>query len=595
MTALIAWALAPSPAAAAGSAYVAELETAKVSQFNLPLNGVLTPLMPETAPTGSGPLWIAISPDAKSLYVTDSGGASVAQFDVGPGGALSPKSPATIPVTGGTGPSGIAISPDGRSVYITTGFGVGGEVSEFDVGAGGVLSPKPVPRIAAGVAPGGVAVSPDGRSVYVTNFGGGNISQYDVGAGGELSPKSPATVPAGGSPQEIAITPDGSSVYVSDVNGKELSQYDVGPSGALVPKSPATVPSGHFSEGIAVAPNGRFVYVDDEADDAVEEYAVGAGGALSLVEKWPTAKEGPVGIAMSPDGASLYTTVYYGNLLDQYGVAADGSLAPKSPAAVATEEHPEGIVVTPDTGPVASLTASAAPAGAASVLDASASSGAYPIASYDWSFGDGTTAVNAGAKPTHTYSAPGTYTVTVHETDSAGCSGGEVFTGQTAYCGPDPAASASAQVIVPPAPGPIALPTPVVTAARESSSRWREGGALARIGRAHRPPVGTTFTFALNEQAGVRFTFTTQLSGRRVGGRCVAETHGNHHRRACRRTVVAGVLAFTGRVATNRVRFQGRISRSKKLRPGTYTLTIVATNAEGARSAPVMLRFTILR
>ena len=135
----------------------------------------------------------------------------------------------------------------------------------------------------------------------------------------------------------------------------------------------------------------------------------------------------------------------------------------------------------------------------------------------------------------------------------------------------------------------------MVSAARQSSSRWRKGNALARISRAGKVPVGTTFTFSLNEQAAVRFTFASQLAGRRVGRKCVAQTRSNRGRKACRRTVVAGVLAFTGRSGVNHVRFQGRISSSRTLRPGTYTLAITAANAAGAKSAPVALRFTIVR
>ena len=588
---LAALAVSPGSAAAVGKAYVADLETEKVSQYTVALNGALTPLLPETLFAGKGPFAIAISPDARSVYVTDTGAETVAQFDVGPGGALSPKSPATVHVPGGNDADGIAISPDGRDAYVASDFG---GVSEFDVGPGGALTPKPVPTISAGANPTGVAVSPDGNSVYVANFGSGNVSEFDVGAGGELSAKSSPSIAAGSSPSSIAITPDGKSVYVSDVNGYEVSQYDVGPGGALAPKSPPKVMSGHFSQGIAVSPDGRYVYVATEATDVVEQFAVASDGTLSLVEEWPTAKEGPVGIAMSPDGGSLYTTVYYGSLIDQYDVAADGKLTPKSPATVATEEHPWGIAVLPDQGPSAGFSASAAPARSASAFDASSSGGAYPIARYDWSFGDGTSSSNAGAKPTHAYSTPGTYTVSVHVTDTAGCSGPEVFTGQATYCNLDPAASASAQVTVPPAPA-GAPPKPVVSGARQSSSRWRKGNGLARISRAGKVPVGTTFTFSLNEQAAVRFTFTTRLPGRRVGRKCVAQTRSNRHRKACTRTVGAGVLPFTGHLGSNSVRFQGRVSSSRRLRPGTYTLTITATNTAGVKSAPVALRFTIVR
>src|ERR1041385_8437782 len=70
-----------------------------------------------------------------SAYVPDdlvSG--DVLQFDVGLGGGLSPKNPASAP--GGTNPDAIAITPDGRNAYVTN-FD-GSDVSQFDIAPGGL-------------------------------------------------------------------------------------------------------------------------------------------------------------------------------------------------------------------------------------------------------------------------------------------------------------------------------------------------------------------------------------------------------------------------------------------------------------------------
>jgi hypothetical protein len=58
--------------------------------------------------------------------------------------------------------------------------------------------------------------------------------------------------------------------------------------------------------------------------------------------------------------------------------------------------------------------------------------------------------------------------------------------------------------------------------------------------------------------------------------------------------VPVGRLAFSGHPATNTVAFAGRLSTRVKLRPGSYVLTILARNAEGAPSAPAALRFSIV-
>jgi len=70
----------------------------------------------------------------------------------------------------------------------------------------------------------------------------------------------------------------------------------------------------------------------------------------------------------------------------------------------------------------------------------------------------------------------------------------------------------------------------------------------------------------------VTFSFTQRVSGRRIGGKCVAQTEKNRDKSACLRTVTAGLLTFTGHSGTNKVAFEGRISTAKKLRPGATRL-----------------------
>jgi len=150
--------------------------------------------------------------------------------------------------------------------------------------------------------------------------------------------------------------------------------------------------------------------------------------------------------------------------------------------------------------------------------------------------------------------------------------------------GPGPISN---EMLTPPEPG----PSPLVKNARQSTARWREDDRLARISRA-KTPAGTTFSFSLNEQANVNFSFI-QLLGRYNGPSCLASQHGTQKRKSCNRKLAKGALSFTGHIGTNSVVFAGRISRRDKLNSGTYELIITATNAVGRRSAPVRLRFTI--
>lgn len=115
---------------------------------------------------------------------------------------------------------------------------------------------------------------------------------------------------------------------------------------------------------------------------------------------------------------------------------------------------------------------------------------------------------------------------------------------------------------------------PTVTQVRQSHRAWRENGAPVSPSRRSPAPVGTTFSFTLNEQASVSFTFR-----RRQGGRAVTR----------------GTLSFAGHTGLNRVPFSGRISSSRKLKPGRFTLVITAMNRSAQRSQPRSISFTIVK
>ncbi len=136
---------------------------------------------------------------------------------------------------------------------------------------------------------------------------------------------------------------------------------------------------------------------------------------------------------------------------------------------------------------------------------------------------------------------------------------------------------------------------PSLSQIRQSARRWVEANKQASVSARHRPPVGTTFSFQINETATVKFAFTQTLAGRTVQRRCVARTRRNAHNPRCTRSVIGGTLAFSAHAGVNNVRFYGRLPRRHNLRPGTYALMIVATDTAGRRSAPARLTFTILR
>jgi hypothetical protein len=134
---------------------------------------------------------------------------------------------------------------------------------------------------------------------------------------------------------------------------------------------------------------------------------------------------------------------------------------------------------------------------------------------------------------------------------------------------------------------------PVISSVSQSHRTWHLGSALANFARS--PIVGTTFSFRVNEQSTTTFTFTQLLPGRKVGRRCLAPTRARRNRRRCTRLIrVRPSLSYTTRAARHRLKFQGRLSRRKRLKPGRYQLTIQSADAAKNRSRPRTLTFTVL-
>jgi CSLREA domain-containing protein len=185
----------------------------------------------------------------------------------------------------------------------------------------------------------------------------------------------------------------------------------------------------------------------------------------------------------------------------------------------------------------------------------------------------GTTAITSGS----------TYTiVAADEKQPVSC----IVTASSAYG----ANSASSAAVTVPVPTGASTPRPKVLNFRESAGRWRVAGKAAK----HKPPVGTRFSFTLNEAATVTLTFTQAGHGRRLSGKCRTQTAKNRKKPSCVLTLTRGTIKLAGRSGKNSVRFTGRLSNRHTLKPGKYSVTITAKRANAAGSKPVTLRFTIV-
>ena len=110
----------------------------------------------------------------------------------------------------------------------------------------------------------------------------------------------------------------------------------------------------------------------------------------------------------------------------------------------------------------------------------------------------------------------------------------------------------------------------------------------------NKPPVGTMFSFGLSTNAQVRLAFTQTLPGRKVGGNCVAQNQHNRNHAKCGRAVPQGSIGLSAHAGADRVSFAGRVSRTKKLGPGHYTMALTASNST-ERSTPRTISFTVVK
>ena len=254
-------------------------------------------------------------------------------------------------------------------------------------------------------------------------------------------------------------------------------------------------------------------------------------------------------------------------------VAIDGS---GNAAAVWTADGAVKLAIYDTTPP--ELQAVSVPAGATAgqpVTMSASSRDALSATTIRWDFGDGTGANGAGTS--HSYAAPGRYTVTSRATDGGGNS-----------------ASATRIVSVGAARS-TDLRSPIVGSLRMAST-FRRGSLRPRLTGGRRgPPTGTVIRFRVDEPSVTTLSFRRRLRGRRVGRRCRAATRGRRHRPRCTRfRAVRRKLTFNTQPGLRKIRFQGRLTRRFRLAPGRYELTVRAVDTAGNRSRPVRKRFRLL-
>ena len=193
-------------------------------------------------------------------------------------------------------------------------------------------------------------------------------------------------------PEFLDIAPDGTSAVISNLD--QLARVDL-----LTAAVSSPIPLGS-NEGTVLMPDGRTVFAIDGSPQSV--YAVDLD----------TGTKGP---------------------------------------SVALPDVPEEIAtITPGQAPQADFAGAPGVSGRPTTFDGSSSTASCgAIAAYVWDFGDGSTPeLTSTASVQHTYTAPGTYDVTLSVIDSAGTSTSTVFTGQAMLRNGGPQATTTQDITI---------------------------------------------------------------------------------------------------------------------------------------------------
>jgi len=426
-------------------AYVTNQAINTVSIIDIPTKKVTSQVK-----VGNYPWGIAVNPAGTKVYVANCDSNTVSVIDT-----ATNTVKATVPV--GKWPAGVAVNPSGTKVYVTN--ILSNDLSVIDTATNAVKTtvslgsnPEGVSvssyekkayvtkaTVSLGNNPEGVSVSPDEKHIYVTNRGSSTVSVIDTAKNTVT-----ATIPVGGYPQGITVTPNGKYVYVTNGGSNTVSVIDTAKN-----KVTATVSVGNYPLGVAVSLDGKKVYVTNGDSNTVSviDTAKNKVTATVSVGSRPIAfGQFIVSSTSEPPIASFSSNVTKGyaplsvqftdnsqNAIGWSWKFGDGAtstdpspvhtysapgtytvtLTVTNTAGIDTVEESDYITVNPGPDPSIPVAAfSASPASGDKPLKVKfTDTSTGNINSWYWDFGDG---VHSTTKaPSHTYTAYGSYTVSL--------------------------------------------------------------------------------------------------------------------------------------------------------------------------------------
>jgi YVTN family beta-propeller protein len=323
-------------------AYVANNAANTVSVINTSTGTVVT-----TIPVGSFPYGVAVDQAGKFAYVTNSGSNTISVISTSTNAVV-----ATITLTGLSGPMDIALAPNAKTAYVSCGTAVavintatkafktiavpnpiglavtptGAFVYVVSSSAGKVLAISTLTNAVVATIPVGthipigMVISPDGTTAYVTNYNANTVTVIQTG---NNTVSNTINVSAG--PFHEAISPDGHWLYVANYNagsGNLVTVIDTSTQTVA-----GTVVVGTGPSGFGFTQDSAFVGVTNQGSNSVSVINT----ASRTVGQTIAVGKGPIGGAVL--GPQTVSTV------------AGGFVGDKGPATKAAIEGPAASVL----------------------------------------------------------------------------------------------------------------------------------------------------------------------------------------------------------------------------------------------------------
>lgn len=577
--------------AGASTFYVGNTGTGSITGLDVPASGVPAQVAAATTAATTAKT-VNVSPDGRSLFAASYTAETLSAWSVGADRSLAlfPGSP----LAGPSSPTQSAVAPNGKTIYVSSASNDVG-VTAFRINADGSLTQ--IDNDFTNLNGTSVTITPDGRYVYACSNDG--IYDFVVQPDGSLEPLGGAAKVAGvNGCFGAAVTPDGRNFLYGNPDAAytgpaTITSMAIGADGSLTAINGAAV--GTMPTDISVSPNGRTAVTFNSgfggaSTPSVSTLAIAADGSITHINTFIIGAAGVFGGggAISPDGQFFYAMLKAGgNNIRGFALAANGSFtelpgSPYASGASLNSNSSQSLAFVPSQGPAAKI----AITGKGATRTFSAEGTVDPdsaIGSYEWNFGDGATATTTTPTTTHKFTKPGLFSASVRATGSDGCGLSQIFTGRTTLCNPGTAASTTVD----------ALP-PSITKLKISRSKFKVN-KKAKTPKAAKVAVGATLSYKLSEAGTVSLQVQKPGKGKRVGKSCVKPSRSNKKRKSCTRYVNVGkALKLPAKAGNRKTPFSGKVG-SRSLAPGSYRVSLTATDTFGNVSAARTVKFKIVR